>query len=93
MENKPVLEQLAVIIANRMRNRPDGSYTAKLMASGANRIRQKIGEEAVELSLAKTRDEIVAESSDLLYHWLVLLEYNHIPLQSVFDELQRRMNP
>ena len=58
---------------------PDSSYTARLLAKGLPRIAQKVGEEATETVIAALqsaggdRDALVEESSDLLYHLLVLL--------------------
>ena len=53
----------------------EGSYTAKLLSSGPDRIAQKTGEEAVELVIAaakRDKSEAVAESADVLYHMAVL---------------------
>ena len=52
------LALLENIIANRIADQPDGSYTAKLFAKGPSRIAQKVGEEGVETALAAvTRDD------------------------------------
>jgi phosphoribosyl-ATP pyrophosphohydrolase/phosphoribosyl-AMP cyclohydrolase len=86
----PALESL---IAARLRNAPEGSYTARLASQGVKRIAQKVGEEGVETALAATggaREELVGESADLLYHLLVLLRVKDIPLAEVERELARR---
>ena len=70
------LALLENIIANRIADQPDGSYTAKLFAKGPSRIAQKVGEEGVETALAAvTRDDagLISECADLLFHLLVLL--------------------
>jgi len=68
----------------RMATRPEGSYTAKLVASGWSRIAQKVGEEGLETALAGaggTDGEVIAEVSDLLYHVLVLLKARGLTLE------------
>lgn len=69
------------------------SWTAKLYASGMDRAAKKLGEEAVETVIAAVagrRAEVVSESADLLYHWLVVLALADIPLAEVMQELERR---
>jgi len=87
------LARLQDIIAKRAEESPDTSYTAKLMASGIQRIAQKVGEEGVELALAATTsdtDKIVDEASDLLYHTLVLLRAKGLALEDVTARLALR---
>jgi phosphoribosyl-AMP cyclohydrolase / phosphoribosyl-ATP pyrophosphohydrolase len=86
----PVLRDLAELIARRHAELPEGSYTTHLFTSGPEKIRKKTGEEAIELLLASTRETIVSESADLLYHLLVLLESESIPLGEIAAELSRR---
>jgi phosphoribosyl-ATP pyrophosphohydrolase len=85
-----VLEALARVIAERHAELPEGSYTTHLFNSGAEKIRKKTGEEAVELILASTRGTLVSESADLVYHLLVLLESEGIALAELAAELDRR---
>lgn len=88
-----VIEELAAVIAQRNRERPEGSYTAKLLAEGIDRIAKKIGEEAAEVIIAGkngVREEIAWEVGDLLYHTLVLLESTGVPLTAIYDELVKR---
>ncbi len=87
------LEQLEAIVASRAEASPDQSWTAKLFAAGQEKAAKKLGEEAVETVIAAIRDDrqnLTAESADLLYHLLVVLKIAGIPLQDVLDELQRR---
>ena len=86
----PVLERLAAVIAERHATLPEGSYTTHLFQSGAEKIRKKTGEEAIELVLASERRTIVSEAADLVYHLLVLLESERIPLSEIADELSAR---
>jgi len=88
-----VMEELAAVIAQRNRDRPEGSYTAKLLSEGIDRIAKKIGEESSEVIIAgknQAPDEIAWEVADLLYHTLVLLEASGVPLDAVYAELVKR---
>lgn len=90
--NLDFLATLESIIRQRINDRPEGSYTAKLVAQGDRRIAQKLGEEAIELALASTagdRNEQLNEAADLVYHLIVLLVSKGIGLADV-DELLRR---
>jgi phosphoribosyl-ATP pyrophosphohydrolase/phosphoribosyl-AMP cyclohydrolase len=85
-----VLEQ---IILQRIEVRPEGSYTAQLVAQGTRRIAQKVGEEGLELALAgvaESEREIIGEAADLLYHTLLLLKVRHLSLSQVVAELEAR---
>lgn len=81
------------IIANRIADQPEGSYTAQLFAEGPGRIAQKLGEEGVETALAAvTRDDsgLVSESADLVFHLLLLLKSRELDLERVVEELRAR---
>lgn len=87
------LALLENIIANRIADQPEGSYTARLFADGPGRIAQKVGEEGVETALAAvTRDDdgLVNECADLLFHLLLLLKSRDLSLERVADELRAR---
>jgi phosphoribosyl-ATP pyrophosphohydrolase/phosphoribosyl-AMP cyclohydrolase len=87
------LQNLESIIADRLENPSQESYTASLAASGTKRIAQKVGEEAVELALASVagdRTEVLNEAADLVYHLLVLLNTQGIRLDDVTDTLEAR---
>lgn len=87
------LTQLAAILKQRKTASPDSSYVAKLYAGGVDRIGKKIGEEATEVVIAaknESREELVWESADLLFHLLVLLQHADVPLDEVGSELLRR---
>jgi phosphoribosyl-ATP pyrophosphohydrolase/phosphoribosyl-AMP cyclohydrolase len=87
------LASLEATIARRIAENPEGSYTARLYASGVGRIAQKVGEEGVETALAAvTRDdaELLGECADLLYHLLVLLKARNLSLEQVVGELASR---
>lgn len=87
------LATLEKTIALRIAESPEGSYTARLFASGIGRIAQKVGEEGVETALAAvTREdpELVGECADLLYHLLVMLKARNLTLERVVQELASR---
>ena len=70
-----MVERLAGTIAQRHRDMPEESYTARLISRGTSRVAQKVGEEGVEVVIAALEGEKLAEeSADLIYHLLVLLE-------------------
>ena len=87
------LNELAAMIANRQHEMPAGSYTTSLFAEGKARIAQKVGEEGVELALARMTDdggEIANEAADLLFHILVLLQDAGLELDDIIRVLQKR---
>ncbi|MBC7364414.1 MAG: bifunctional phosphoribosyl-AMP cyclohydrolase/phosphoribosyl-ATP diphosphatase HisIE [Candidatus Aminicenantes bacterium] len=81
------LEDLYQVVRERIRNPRPESYTASL---GHRSVREKLQEEAVELTEAKSRDEIIWEAADLLYFTTVLLAREGVKFQEVLRELQRR---
>lgn len=87
------LAKLEAVVAQRATEKPDASYTAKLLAKGINKVAQKVGEEGVEAALAavsESDDKVVAESADLLFHLLVLLRARGVPFARVVQELEKR---
>ena len=88
-----ILDAVYRVILDRKANPSDNSYTASLMAKGIDKILKKVGEEATEVVIAGkggTREEVISETADLLYHLLVLLGYRDISPTEVYDELGRR---
>lgn len=87
------LARLESVIAQRIADKPDGSYTARLWSEGPTRLAQKVGEEGVEVALAavtQADDRLVSESADLLFHLTLLLKSRNLSLQSVVKELEQR---
>lgn len=87
------LMRLESVIAQRISDRPEGSYTAHLWSEGPTRIAQKVGEEGVEVALAAVTQEderLIGESADLLYHLALLLKSRNLSLTSVVRELEQR---
>jgi len=81
------------LVAERDRERPEDSYTTRLLEAGVKRIAQKVGEEGLETALAAaTGDgkELTDEAADLLYHLLVLLRASGLSLADVVKTLEAR---
>lgn len=87
------LPQLEAVIQQRISDRPEGSYTARLWSEGTTRMAQKVGEEGVEVALAavtQSDDKLVGEAADLLFHLTLLLKSRQLSLSQVIQELERR---
>lgn len=87
------LSRLAETIAARRGADPATSWVAKLNARGLPVIAKKLGEEAVETviaALSGSREELVGEAADTLFHLLVLLDAKGVALDEVLAELDRR---
>ncbi len=87
------LEKLEGIIAARIADAPESSYTAKLHARGPLRVAQKVGEEGLEVALAAVGADdaqVVGESADLVFHLLLLLKSRGLSLRDVVRELEQR---
>jgi len=87
------LTYLYDLIEKRKETRPEDSYTTYLFDSGLDKILKKVGEEAIETIVAsKNQDsrELVAETSDLLYHLMVLLVERGVQLDDLMHELKNR---
>jgi phosphoribosyl-AMP cyclohydrolase / phosphoribosyl-ATP pyrophosphohydrolase len=87
------LRNLYSTIDSRKRERPEGSYTAYLFDQGLDKILKKVGEECAETIIAAKNEDrlaLVKESSDLLYHLLVLFVERGLTLEEVRDELLSR---
>jgi phosphoribosyl-ATP pyrophosphohydrolase len=87
------LSRLAATIAARRTADPETSWVARLYARGAPVIARKLGEEAIETviaALSGSREELVGEAADLLFHLLVLLDAKGVALDEVLAELERR---
>ncbi len=92
------LAELDAMIDARVRERPPGSYTTRLLDAGIARIAQKVGEEGVEVALAAVTgasedagtDTLLDESADLVYHLLVLLHARGHNLEQLTAKLAAR---
>ena len=90
---KFTLADLEIRVRERAKASASESYTRALIDKGVAHCAKKMGEEAFETALAAVQDDnsrVVAESADLLYHLLVLLEARGVTLDEVEAELGRR---
>jgi phosphoribosyl-ATP pyrophosphohydrolase/phosphoribosyl-AMP cyclohydrolase len=91
--NQNFIFQLENIIADRYANPSEASYVNSLRKKGLNKIAQKVGEEGVETVIAalnETEVDFVNESSDLVFHLLVLLKEKGKSLQDIAINLESR---
>ncbi|MCM3574859.1 bifunctional phosphoribosyl-AMP cyclohydrolase/phosphoribosyl-ATP diphosphatase HisIE [Mesobacillus subterraneus] len=91
-----VMLELEKTIRQREQDMPEGAYTTYLFEKGVDKILKKVGEEASEVIIAaKNRDpeELKWEAADLLYHLMVLLQEQKLPLKEVLAVLNKRKKP
>lgn len=90
---RPGFGFLEDVIQDRKKNPRQDSYTNRLLASGINKVAQKVGEEAVEL-IIEAKDEnnnlFLNEAADLMYHYMVLLALKGYRLDDVERVLRER---
>jgi len=91
--NSAMLFELYDVILSRKENPVEGSYTNYLFDSGIDKILKKVGEESAETIIGaknNSKDEVVYEASDLLYHLGVLLAHMGIGFEDIFESLRLR---
>jgi phosphoribosyl-ATP pyrophosphohydrolase/phosphoribosyl-AMP cyclohydrolase len=92
----PSPEQAAELfdtIKQRLTERPEGSYIARLAERGIERMAQKVGEEATEVVIAgvtRNREALISETADLWFHTFVLLAESGLTPEDVWTELAQR---
>ncbi len=96
------LEDLFTLVKHKISTKESGSYSYRLFKEGSELITRKVGEEALEVVIAtfmhdknpsqKTRDELIGEICDLLFHSLVLAAAKNIEIEEILNELTRRNN-
>lgn len=87
------LQTLERTVQEKIKNSEEGSYTKYLTDNGADKILKKCGEEMTEVVIAaknKDKKELVDETSDLLYHLLVMLNNEGVSLKDVENKLEER---
>jgi phosphoribosyl-ATP pyrophosphohydrolase/phosphoribosyl-AMP cyclohydrolase len=88
-----ILYELFDIIKDRQAKMPEGSYTTYLFQKGLDKILKKVGEENAEVIIAaknREKSEVIYETSDLIYHLLVLLVEQEVNISDIFAELKSR---
>lgn len=87
------MEHMYQVVSDRRVNKQENSYTCYLFEQGLDKICKKIGEEASEVIIAAkngVQEDTVGEVADLLYHLVVMLVDQGIPLSAVDDLLTQR---
>ena len=90
------LTELQDFINRRHEEMPEGSYTTSLFKDGVNRMAQKLGEEALEAVIEAcngSKEKLVYEASDMIYHLIVLLTSKGLRIEDIAAELQKRHDP
>jgi phosphoribosyl-ATP pyrophosphohydrolase len=93
MSSKFTIADLEQRVSDRAKASAQESYTRQLLDKGAAQCAKKFGEEAIEAVIAavgEDRDRLIAESADVLYHLLVVLESRGIKLAEVEALLETR---
>ena len=87
------LQNLFQVVLDRKANPQEGSYTCYLFNQGIDKICKKVGEESAETIIAAkngVQEDTVGEICDVIYHLMVLMAQQDIPLEAVLAELDRR---
>ena len=86
------LAYLEQVIRQRAQDKPEGSYTAKLMQEGIIRLAQKVGEEGVEVALAAVAEpeKLAEEMADLWYHAMMVLVASDLDLLTIVTIMRGR---
>lgn len=90
---KNIIETLYGVIEERKNNPEEGSYTTYLFNEGVDKILKKVGEESSEVIIGAkngSKEEVIYETSDLVYHMLVLLSEMGITPDEIKEELYKR---
>jgi phosphoribosyl-ATP pyrophosphohydrolase/phosphoribosyl-AMP cyclohydrolase len=93
IKEKKILDLLYNRIVSRKKFSEEGSYTKYLFDSGIDKILKKVGEETSEVIIAAkndSKDEIVYEVADLIYHLMVLLVEKDVTLNDIRKEMTNR---
>ncbi len=91
--SKFTLADLEKRVHERAKASASESYTRALLDKGVAHCAKKMGEEAIETVLAALEDDkgkLIAETADLLYHLLVVLEARGVTLAQVEAALEKR---
>lgn len=88
-----VVQRVYDTVMDRKNNPVEGSYTNYLFDKGIDKILKKVGEENAEVIIAaknNSRQEVVYETCDLIYHVLVMLINQGVSLGELKAELESR---
>ncbi len=88
-----ILDEVYAVVKDRMENPKEGSYTNYLIDTGIDKILKKVGEECSETIIAAKNaepSEIAPETSDLLYHLIVMIAERGMTMEDIYAELKHR---
>lgn len=88
-----VINNLYDLIKDRKENPVEGSYTNYLFEKGIDKILKKVGEENAEVIIGaknSSKEEVIYEVSDLVYHLTVLLVEMGVSVEDIRKELAGR---
>ncbi len=91
--NAEILQDIFETIEKRKDGDPEKSYTASLFFKGRDKIAQKLGEEAVETVIEAIKGDklaVISESTDLLFHLLLLWSDQGVKPSDIWQELEKR---
>ena len=92
--NEKIILELIKIIKERKKSSNENSYIVNLFSKGKVKIANKLGEEAIETIsafLSEGKDELLEESADLIFHFLIMLEKAEVSFDDVLQILKKRM--
>ena len=93
--NIKILDDLWEVIEERSSSENKDSYSKIMLEKDENTLARKMGEEAIETivaALGQSKSDVINESADLLFHWLLLLKKLDIIPSDVYEELENRRN-
>ena len=93
--NSNILDDLWEVIQERSSSENKDSYSKAMLEKDENTLARKMGEEAIETivaALGQSKSDVINESADLLFHWLLLLKKLDINPSDVYEELENRRN-
>ena len=88
-----ILDDLWLVIQEKSLSEDKSSYTKTMLEKDTNTLARKMGEEAIETIVAahgQSKADVINESADLLYHWLLLIKKLGISPDEVYQELSKR---
>jgi phosphoribosyl-ATP pyrophosphohydrolase len=91
--NIKILDDLWEVIQERSSSENKDSYSKTMLEKDKNTLARKMGEEAIETivaALGQSKSDVINESADLLFHWLLLLKKLDIRPSDVYEELEKR---
>ncbi len=92
--NEKIILELIKIIKERKKSSNENSYIVNLFSKGKVKIANKLGEEAIETIsafLSEGKEELLEESADLIFHFLIMLEKAEVSFDDVLQILKKRM--